>query len=116
MLKRIDILNLPITNINYAAKKATKERWDSVAKPLDGMGDFEELFAQIGGIRGTADFTFEKRAVIVMCGQRHRGRTRKPDGAGGHCHRRRKYGKGHYLCVQDGGGCRTDVPDEGDSG
>ena len=45
MLKRIDILNLPITNINYAAKKATKERWDSVAKPLDGMGDFEELFA-----------------------------------------------------------------------
>lgn len=67
MLKRIDILNLPITNINYAAKKATKERWDSVAKPLDGMGDFEELFAQIGGIRGTADFTFEKRAVIVMC-------------------------------------------------
>lgn len=38
-----------------------------MAKPLDGMGDFEELFAQIGGIRGTADFTFEKRAVIVMC-------------------------------------------------
>ncbi len=44
-----------------------KERWDSIAKPLDGMGRFEEIFCRIGAISGTPDIDIEKKALIVMC-------------------------------------------------
>lgn len=44
-----------------------KAKWDNMAKPLDGMGRFEELTAQIGAILGTAEFDIHKKAVIVMC-------------------------------------------------
>lgn len=44
-----------------------KAKWDHMAKPLDGMGRFEELIAQIGAILGTKDMDIHKKAVIVMC-------------------------------------------------
>lgn len=44
-----------------------KARWDRSAKPLDGMGRFEELTAQIGAILGTVQFDIHKKAVVVMC-------------------------------------------------
>lgn len=44
-----------------------KENWDGIAKPLDGMGKFEELTAQIGAIQGTEEVDISKKAVIIMC-------------------------------------------------
>lgn len=44
-----------------------KAEWDQVAKPLDGMGRFEELTAQIGAILGNVHFDIHKKAVVVMC-------------------------------------------------
>ena len=41
--------------------------WDMVAKPLDGMGRFETLTAQIGAILGTWEPDISKKAVIIMC-------------------------------------------------
>ena len=41
--------------------------WDQVAKPLDGMGRFETLIAQIGAILGTEEIDLSKKAVIIMC-------------------------------------------------
>lgn len=38
-----------------------------MAKPLDGMGKFEELTARTGAILGTEDFNISKKAVVVMC-------------------------------------------------
>ena len=53
------------------ADKAIYERilknWDSVAKPLKGLGRFEEMTAKIGAVLGTDDFDIGKRAVLVMC-------------------------------------------------
>lgn len=43
------------------------ENWDRIAKPLDGMGRFETLTAQIGAILGTEDINISKKAVIIMC-------------------------------------------------
>jgi len=34
----------------YAQVKAS---WDKIAKPLDGLGQFETMFAQIGAITGS---------------------------------------------------------------
>ena len=43
------------------------ENWDLVAKPVDGMGRFETLTAQIGAICGTDEIDLSKKAVIIMC-------------------------------------------------
>lgn len=47
--------------------RKVKENWDGIAKPLDGMGRFEELTAQIGAIQGTDEIDISKKAVIIMC-------------------------------------------------
>lgn len=43
------------------------ENWDSIAKPLDGMGRFETITAQIGAILGTEEIDISRKAVIIMC-------------------------------------------------
>ena len=43
------------------------KRWDSIAKPLNGLGRFEEIIARIGAVLHTEDVNIQKRAVIVMC-------------------------------------------------
>lgn len=47
--------------------KKVLENWDSVAKPIDGMGRFETLIARIGAITGTDEIALSKKAVIIMC-------------------------------------------------
>lgn len=44
-----------------------KKNWDKIAKPLDGMGKFESITAQIGAILGTDEIDISKKAVIIMC-------------------------------------------------
>lgn len=48
-------------------REQVKARWDRVAKPLDSLGRFESLIAQIGAITGQADIDIRKKAVLVMC-------------------------------------------------
>ena len=43
------------------------ENWDRIAKPLDGMGRFESITAQIGAIMGTDEIHISQKAVIIMC-------------------------------------------------
>lgn len=43
------------------------ENWDMTAKPLDGMGKFEEITARIGAIMGTDELKISKKAVLIMC-------------------------------------------------
>lgn len=43
------------------------KNWDGIAKPLDGMGRFETLTAQIGAVLGTEDIDISRKAVIIMC-------------------------------------------------
>lgn len=42
----------------YAQVKAS---WDKIAKPLDGLGQFETMFAQIGAITGSSSLSIEKK-------------------------------------------------------
>ena len=43
-----------------------KIKWDSVSKPLDSMGRFEELIAQIGAIQKSAEPCAQKVAAVVF--------------------------------------------------
>ena len=51
---------------NNAMKQAEKH-WDGIAKPLHGLGMFEDMIVQIAGIQGNADVCIDKKAVVVMC-------------------------------------------------
>lgn len=44
-----------------------KRNWDLVAKPLDSLGEFENITAQIGAIWGSESIDISKKAVVVMC-------------------------------------------------
>lgn len=47
--------------------KKCKDKWDNVAKPLDGLGDFEDIICRIGAIKGSDDFNLSKKALLIMC-------------------------------------------------
>lgn len=53
--------------LNENISRQVKDRWDSVAKPIDGMGEFEKILSRIGAIRGNADFSLDHKAVLVFC-------------------------------------------------
>lgn len=43
------------------------QNWDMMAKPLDGLGKFEQLTAQIGAILGDESVGISPKAVLIMC-------------------------------------------------
>lgn len=49
------------------ARQLVRDHWDRVAKPLDGLGKFEDVITKIGAIAGTEHVSISKRAVIMMC-------------------------------------------------
>ena len=52
---------------NEKIYKRVLKNWDMIAKPLDGMGRFETVTAQIGAISGTDEIDISRKAVIIMC-------------------------------------------------
>lgn len=64
---RQELKQLQIAPPSQAVGKRIRENWDKVAKPLDGMGRFETLTAQIGAILGTERPDISRKAVIIMC-------------------------------------------------
>ncbi len=48
-------------------RRKVLSNFDHVAKPIDGLGRFEVLIAQIGAIQGTERIDISKKAVIIMC-------------------------------------------------
>ena len=51
--------------LNIEKYKEAKLKWDSLMKPIDGFGDFEELICQIIAING--DIDIKKRVAMVFC-------------------------------------------------
>lgn len=43
------------------------EHWDGIAKPLDGMGQFEPMLAKIGAIQKTLEPRFDVGCLLVFC-------------------------------------------------
>jgi nicotinate-nucleotide--dimethylbenzimidazole phosphoribosyltransferase len=44
-----------------------QKRWDTVAKPLNSLGVFEDMICRIGAVQGSVIPDISKRAVIIMC-------------------------------------------------
>lgn len=58
---------LEIRGYDRKIYRQIKAGWDSVAKPLDGMGVFESLLSRIGAIQGTIMPKLAKSRIIVSC-------------------------------------------------
>ena len=65
MLDRQQMRQLKIEPPDQAVYKEVLGNWDALAKPLDGMGEFEELFARIGAIRRdpALDISNQRRGI-----------------------------------------------------
>ncbi len=61
------LTELKVDRPDEAVRRTVKKIWDAIAKPLDGLGQFETIVAQIGAISGTAVIDLSQKAVIVMC-------------------------------------------------
>lgn len=56
-----------ITPLDKGAMTQCQQRWDSIAKPLSGLGWLEDALMTVAGIQGTAQVTLSPRAVLVLC-------------------------------------------------
>lgn len=56
-------LDAPDENI----RKKVLANWDSIAKPLDGLGCFETLTARIGAATRSEQIDISRKAVLIMC-------------------------------------------------
>lgn len=61
------IYSIPVDPLNEDIRAQIQENWDRVAKPLDSLGVFEKITAQIGAITGTTNIDIQKRAILAMC-------------------------------------------------
>ena len=64
-----DLLAHPdqLTRPDTTCYHAVKNNWDHAAKPLDSLGIFETMTAQIGSILGTDHFDLKKKAILTFC-------------------------------------------------
>ena len=47
--------------------KSIEKRWDTIAKPIDGLGKFEKIVCKIGAIKGSINFSLDKKILVVFC-------------------------------------------------
>lgn len=50
-----------------ASMDAALAHWKTVGKPLNSLGKLEEAVVRMAGIRRTADYTIEKKGLVIMC-------------------------------------------------
>lgn len=65
--EQLDLSKIKIEAPDKEVQSRIKKIWDSVAKPLDGLGCFETILAQIGAIHGSENIDIGKKAVLVLC-------------------------------------------------
>ena len=68
-MNRNDLSDL-ITKIepsDRAIQNEVLKRFNNMAKPIKGLGEFENLIAKLAAIQGTANVDISKKCVIVMC-------------------------------------------------
>lgn len=61
------LMSLRIDPPDQNALAEIRRRWDQVAKPVDGMGRFEELIADIGAAQHQTNPAIDRRGVLIFC-------------------------------------------------
>ena len=66
-MKTIEEVIRAISAPDELSRAEAKKRWNAIAKPLGGLGQFEEMIEQIAALRGSTDFDLKPRALLVFC-------------------------------------------------
>ena len=66
-MTREELLSIKIEKPDEKIKKLAKQKWDALAKPIDGLGTFEETVCRIAGILGTTNLDLSEKGLIIMC-------------------------------------------------
>ena len=61
------LTEIKIDKPDFACGEYIKKCWDTVSKPIDGLGDFEELICRIGSIQRNTSPDISKRAALIFC-------------------------------------------------
>lgn len=64
---KADLFSLSVKETDKEMYARIKKNWDCISKPLDSMGKFETLFAQIGSIQGELWPAFDLVTLLIMC-------------------------------------------------
>lgn len=67
MMLNFEELNGRIAPADEAAARQAQAHWDAIAKPLKGLGHFEDMVVKIAALTGNPRVTAAKRAVVVLC-------------------------------------------------
>jgi len=68
MIGREELFHMEAEGPDPKIHDRVKRHWDSLMKPIDGLGDFEEVICRIGAIRGTDRPSLKNRKVLILCG------------------------------------------------
>lgn len=66
-MTKSELFNIYIEHIDDRIYKETKRNWDNLSKPLDGMGDFEEIVCRIAAIQKNVIPRITDRVLVVFC-------------------------------------------------
>lgn len=61
------LLSIKIEKPDENIKLLAKKKWDALAKPIDGLGMFEDAVCRIAAVKGSVDFDLAKKGLIIMC-------------------------------------------------
>lgn len=62
-----ELFTLSAKKIDNSIYDDACKKWDSISKPLDGLGDFEKVTSKILALNGNAEITQYKKILVVMC-------------------------------------------------
>lgn len=65
--KQLECLCKNVRPADTQAKKASRARWDKIAKPIDGLGLLEEMITKIAGIAGQEEICLDRKGLVVFC-------------------------------------------------
>ena len=66
-MTRDELFSLKIAEPDSDIKNKSKARWDSIAKPIDGLGDFEDIISRMAAVQGNVIPKLDRKALIIMC-------------------------------------------------
>lgn len=62
-----ELFSIKIVKPDGEIRIKSKEKWDAVAKPIDGLGSFEAMISHMAEIQRKTCPDIEKKAIIIMC-------------------------------------------------
>ncbi len=62
-----ELLDIAIKEPSQITYNKIKDKWNHVAKPLDGLGSLETIICKIGAAQNSVTPMIQKRALVIMC-------------------------------------------------